>query len=58
MLIVMGAIALSLTCYSQIAYGATTAAGDEFVGPFSNWTNVKTVYGAAGDGVTDDTAAL
>ena len=58
MLIVMGAIALSLTCYSQIAYGATTAAGDEFVGPFSSWTNVKTLYGAAGDGVTDDTAAL
>jgi Pectate lyase superfamily protein len=35
------------------------AMGDEeFVGPFANWANVKTDYGAAGDGVTDDTAAI
>lgn len=31
---------------------------EEFVGPFSSWANVKTQYGAIGDGVTDDTAAL
>jgi hypothetical protein len=31
---------------------------DEFIGPFSSWANVKTVYHAAGDGITDDTAAL
>lgn len=31
---------------------------DEFVGPFSSWTNVKTAYGARGDGSSDDTNAL
>lgn len=31
---------------------------EEFVGPFASWANVKTVYGAAGNGTTDDTAVL
>jgi hypothetical protein len=31
---------------------------DEFVGPFPSWTNLKALYGAVGDGVTDDTAAI
>jgi hypothetical protein len=31
---------------------------DEFVGPFPSWTNVKTTYGAKGDGSSDDTAAI
>lgn len=31
---------------------------EEFVGPFASWANVKQVYGAVGDGVADDTAAL
>jgi hypothetical protein len=35
------------------------AMGDEeFVGPFPSWANVKTSYGAAGDGISDDTAAI
>jgi pectate lyase-like protein len=34
------------------------SSGEEFVGPFPSWTNVKTAYGAVGDGQTDDTAAL
>jgi hypothetical protein len=38
---------------------ACYAMGDEeFVGPFPNWKNVETNYGAVGDGVTDDTAAI
>jgi pectate lyase-like protein len=32
--------------------------GEEFVGPFSSWTNVKTAYHAVGDGKADDTAPL
>src|SRR5262245_44362060 len=31
---------------------------DEFVGPFPSWRNVKADYGAVGDGVADDTAAI
>jgi pectate lyase-like protein len=31
---------------------------EEFSGPFPSWTNVKTVYGATGDGRADDTEAL
>jgi hypothetical protein len=27
--------------------------GEEFVGPFLSWMNVKEPYGAAGDGVAD-----
>ena len=34
------------------------ALGDEFVGPFSSWINVKTAYGAIGNGVADDTASI
>jgi Pectate lyase superfamily protein len=42
-----------------IAPVAAHAMGDEeFVGPFASWANVKTNYGAVGDGVTDDTAAI
>lgn len=30
----------------------------DFAGPFPSWLNVKTAYGAKGDGASDDTAAL
>lgn len=30
----------------------------DVIGPFSSWANLKTGYGAVGDGLTDDTAAL
>jgi hypothetical protein len=33
-------------------------ADEEFVGPFPSWRNVKTDYGAVGDGRADDTAAI
>lgn len=31
---------------------------EEFMGPFPSWANLKTRYGAAGDGKSDDTQAL
>lgn len=31
---------------------------EEFVGPFASWVNLQTAYGAIGDGVADDTAAI
>jgi hypothetical protein len=37
---------------------ATLAPSEEFAGPFPAWKNVKTDFGAVGDGKTDDTAAL
>jgi hypothetical protein len=37
---------------------SSLAVGDEFVGPFASWINVKIAYGATGDGRHDDTAAL
>jgi Pectate lyase superfamily protein len=37
---------------------AFPALGDEFLGPFPSWTNLKTAYRAAGNGIADDTDAL
>ena len=39
----------------EVAYYET---GEEFAGPFPSWKNVKTDYGAKGDGVANDTAAI
>jgi len=38
--------------------GSASSGADEFVGPFSSWSNLKRDYGAIGDGVADDTEAL
>src|SRR6185503_11160323 len=44
--------------YNRSFASAIPATSDEFVGPFPSWSNVKVKYGARGDGVTDDTAAI
>jgi hypothetical protein len=38
--------------------GSIPAHGDEFVGPFPSWSNVRVVYGASGDGMADDGVAI
>ena len=46
-------------CLSNCGYSQSyPATDDEFVGPFASWINVKTQFGAVGNGVTDETAAL
>jgi Pectate lyase superfamily protein len=40
------------------AQAGPPAVGDEFVGPFASWADVKSTYGAVGDGIADDTGAL
>ena len=42
----------------QLVPGVARSADEEFLGPFSTWTNVQTTYGATGDGTTDDTVAI
>ena len=46
------------TAVLLLACATSGVAQDVFAGPFSSSTNVKTEYGAVGDGITDDTAAL
>lgn len=48
-------VALALATSALAAAGAGPA---EFYGPFDSWANVKTDFGAVGDGVADDTAAI
>ncbi len=48
---------LALLFVGGVAQAAPPAA-EEFNGPFASWKNVKTDYGAVGDGVADDTAAI
>ena len=38
--------------------GSGVGAVTEWYGPFSSWDNVQSKYGAKGDGVADDTAAI
>ena len=41
-----------------IAGVSIPAEGDEFVGPFSSWADVRAAYGAVGDGMADDTLSI
>ena len=43
---------------SRPAELAVSSATEVFVGPFASWANLKTDYGAVGDGENDDTTAL
>ncbi len=49
-------IAATNSCFPQTINFTQT--GEEFSGPFPSWKNVKTVFGAKGDGVTDDAPAI
>ncbi len=54
----VGLLWLALACGAQSQSVEFYETGEEFAGPFPSWKNVKTDYGAKGDGVTDDTAAI
>jgi hypothetical protein len=49
---------LSFTNPPTIPAAAPNGLGDEFVGPLPGWSNLKTTFGASGNGTTDDTAAI
>ena len=52
----LSAAANPVATASQIQFIAWVP--EEFVGPFPSWADLKRDYGAVGDGVADDTAAL
>src|SRR4051794_12333768 len=51
----LGILSFSLLGWSQ---NVGPMPGDEFLGPFPSWVNLKTTYGAVGDGKTDDSNAF
>ncbi len=53
---VLASLLLAVHAPAQTVEFVETA--EEFVGPFTSWKNLKADYGAKGDGVADDTAAI
>jgi hypothetical protein len=51
--LILAALAAATCLTGSRAWG-----DEEFVGPLPGWKNVKSDFGAAGDGVTDDTVAI
>lgn len=51
-------IALLLAVLAAQAEPRFRETSEEFTGPFPSWKNVKTDFGAAGDGVADDSPAI
>jgi len=45
-------------CATTPSAPVSSLPADEFNGPFASWANLKTNYGAKGDGTTDDSSAL
>ena len=60
--LMLQACVLLLTLIAMAPAGTQTVSyfqtGEEFTGPFPSWKNVKTDFGAKGDGVTDDAPAI
>jgi len=57
---IVTATTLSSGSYTSTSSGTNIVPSDddEFIGPFSSWLNVKTDFGAVGDGENDDTIAF
>lgn len=54
----VGLLLLAVLGTASAAAAAEPSGGEEFVGPFPSWRNLRRDYGAIGDGKADDTAAL
>ncbi len=56
----LGLLVLLLLCGNDLIAASTTpiVPSEEFNGPFASWKNLKTDFGAVGDGKADDTAAI
>ena len=46
------------TLHASSALLSIGVSDEEFIGPFADWVNVKTAYGAVGNGIADDTTAI
>jgi hypothetical protein len=56
--LLLAALLLAVAAPARAAADDDVVTDEEFHGPFSTWRDVKAHYGAVGDGVADDTAAI